>query len=75
MMLVGVVGLFESQFRYNLFKNNNWEIMYLNKRVDFFKSLEDSKPSKNPPFSTVYLTHKVLPSQICFEEIDKKQLK
>ena len=27
-MLVGVVGLFESQHRFNLFKNNDFEIMY-----------------------------------------------
>ena len=30
-MLVGVVGLFESQRRFNLFKSHEFEIMYLNK--------------------------------------------
>lgn len=30
-MLVGVVGLFESQKRFNMFKDNTFEIMYLNK--------------------------------------------
>lgn len=29
-MLVGVVGLFESQHRFNLFKSHEFEIMYLN---------------------------------------------
>lgn len=36
-MLVGVVGLFESQHRFNLFKSHEFEIMYLNKRVSYFK--------------------------------------
>lgn len=70
-MLVGVVGLFESQKRFAMFKNNVFEIMYLNKRVSYFKSYEDQKPSLNPPFSSVWLTSKILPSQIVFEEINK----
>ncbi|EKO7540739.1 hypothetical protein P0845_004283 [Salmonella enterica] len=70
-MLVGVVGLFESQNRFNMFKNNKFEIMYLNKRVSYFKSYEDQKPSLNPPFSSVWVTSGLLPSQIVFEEINK----
>ena len=70
-MLVGVVGLFESQKRYNLFKENNFEIMYFNKRVSFFKDFNDPKPNLNPPFSSVYLTKDILPKQIIFEEIIK----
>ena len=71
MMLVGVVGLFESQKRFNLFKNNDFEIMYFNKRISFFKDYSDPKPSLNPPFSSVYVCHNILPKQIVFEEIDK----
>ena len=70
-MLVGVVGLFESQKRFNMFKNNSFEIMYLNKRVSYFKNYEEQKPSLNPPFSSVYLCHNILPKQIVFEEICK----
>ena len=70
-MLVGVVGLFESQNRFNMFRNNEFEIMYLNKRVSYFKSYEEQKPSLNPPFSSVYICHKILPKQIVFEEIQK----
>ena len=70
-MLVGVVGLFESQKRFNLFKNNQFEIMYFNKRVSYFKSYDEKKTSLNPPFSSVYLCSKVLPKQIIFEEINK----
>lgn len=70
-MLVGVVGLFESQKRFNLFKNNKFEIMYLNKRVAYFKDFDEQIPSLNPPFSSVYICHNVLPESICFEEIEK----
>lgn len=70
-MLVGVVGLFESQHRFNLFKSNEFEIMYFNKRVAYFKNYTDEKPSLNPPFSSVYICSKMLPKQIIFEEINK----
>lgn len=70
-MLVGVVGLFESQKRFNMFKNNEFEIMYFNKRVAYFKNYDDPKPSLNPPFSSVYLCHKKLDKQIVFKEINK----
>ena len=70
-MLVGVVGLFESQKRFEMFRDNHFEIMYLNKRVAYFKDYKDEKPSLNPPFSSVYLCSNVLPKQIVFEEIKK----
>ena len=70
-MLVGVVGLFESQKRFNMFKDNTFEIMYLNKRVAYFKDYSDEKPSLNPPFSSVYVCSQMLPKQIVFEEITK----
>ena len=50
-MLVGVVGLFESQERFEMFRDNSFEIMYLNRRVAYFKDYADPKPSLNPPFS------------------------
>lgn len=70
-MLVGVVGLFESTFRFNMFANNEFEIMYFDKRVSYFKDYKDEKPSLNPPFSSVYVCHKILPKQIVFEKINK----
>lgn len=70
-MLVGVVGIFESQKRFTMFKDNPFEIMYLNKRVAYFKEYRDQKPSLNPPFSSVYICSRLLPNQIVFEEINK----
>lgn len=71
-MLVGVVGLFESQTRFEMFRDNDFELMYFNKRISFFKDYADQKPSFNPPFSSVYVCHHVLPKQIVFEEIRKE---
>lgn len=68
-MLVGVVGLFESQKRFNLFKENNFEIMYFNKRIAYFKNYEEPKPSLNPPFSSVFVCNNILPDRIIFETI------
>lgn len=70
-MLVGVVGIFESQKRFNMFKENDFEIMYFNKRIAYFKSYEEQKPSLNPPFSSVYICQNILPKQIVFENINK----
>lgn len=71
-MLVGVVGLFESSKRFNMFKNNNFEIMYFDKRISYFKNYQDQKPSLNPPFSSVYICNNLLNNKIVFEEINKK---
>jgi hypothetical protein len=70
-MLVGVVGLFESQKRFKMFREHDFEIMYLNRRVSYFKNYADQRPSLNPPFSSVYVCKGMLPKQIIFEEIQK----
>ena len=70
-MLVWVVWLFESKKRFDMFKNNTFEIMYLDKRVSYFKNYQEQKPSLNPPFSSIYLCSKVLPEKIVFENILK----
>lgn len=73
-MLVGLVGLFESQTRFEMFRDNKFEVMYFNKRISYFKDYDDPKPKLNPPFSSVYICHNVLPKESVFEEIDKKDL-
>lgn len=70
-MLVGVIGLFESKKRFNMFKNNDFEIMYFDKRISYFKDYNDTKPTANPPFSSVYVCKDMLPKQIVFEEVKR----
>ena len=71
-MLVGVVGVFESQRRFEMFRDNDFEVMYMNRRVSYFKNYDDQKPDVNPPFSSVYICSRMLPKQVIFEEIKKK---
>lgn len=72
-MLVGVAGLFESERRFSMFESNKFEVMWLNRRVSYFKDYSDQKPSLNPPFSSVWLTSNVLPESNVFERIHKNQ--
>lgn len=74
-MLVGFVGLFESQFRFDLFQKNDFEVMLFNRRVSYFRDLSDDNPALNPPFSSAYITHNMLPSKIIFRTINKKDIK
>ena len=74
-MLVGVVGLFESQKRFDMFRNNPFEVMYFNRRISYLKDYADDKPALNPPFSSVYICSGVLESQIVFEEVNKNDIK
>lgn len=71
-MLVWVVWLFESQKRFDMFRNNKFEIMYMSRRIAYFRDYTEHKPSLNPPFSSVYLCSNILTKQIVFEEIIKK---
>lgn len=71
-MLVGVVGIFESKKRFAMFKDNDFEMMYFDKRVSYLKSYTDQKTSLNPPFSSVYVCKDMLPKQIVFETLVKK---
>lgn len=70
-MLVGVVGLFESDHRFTMFANHTFEIMYFDKRIAYFKDYNEQKPSLNPPFSSVYVCRYMLPKQIVFERVKK----
>lgn len=72
-MLIGVSGLFENKKRFNIFKNNAFEIMYLSKRVRYLVDYDGGNSRYNPPFQSVYLCSGVLPQQIVFEELCNKQ--
>lgn len=74
-MLVGVVGLFESEERFNLFRNNEFECLYFDKRISYLKNYTDTQTQLNPPFSSIYICHNILPKQICFETVNKKEIR
>ena len=70
-MLVGLSGLFESKKRFQLFKENIFEIMYFNLRVSYTNIEGNICKSINPPFPSVYVCSNLLPKQIVFETINK----
>lgn len=74
-MLLGIVGLFESQSRFEMFRDNPFEIMYFNRRISYMSDYESGKTVANPPFSSAYITSGILPRTVVFEEIDKKDIK
>ena len=39
---------------------------------NYSKDYTEQKPSLNPPFSSVYVCHNMLPERIVFEEIEKR---
>ena len=73
-MLMNAAGIFDSQYRFDLFKDNRFEIMIMNKRVEYFMDYNDQIRStrKSPPNPSIYFCSKMLPNQIVFEEINKK---
>jgi len=70
-MLVGIAGLFESKRRFRMFRDNQFEMMYFNKRISYFKSYDDQKPALNPPFSSAWVCSGLLPESNLFVEVSK----
>lgn len=67
-MLVGVVGLFESQKRFDMFRTHDFELMYFNKRIAYYTD-ENKNTLNHPLFSSVYVCNRILPKQIIFEVV------
>jgi len=65
-ILINEAGLFDSQKRYTLLKNNPFEIMVFNKRIHYIKS---GKSLKGVPFKSIFLCSGILPRQIVFEKL------
>ena len=65
-MLINEAGLFDSKKRYNLLKNNQFEIMVFDKRIDYIK--KDAN-LKGVPFKSIFLCSNILPSKFIFETL------
>jgi hypothetical protein len=68
-MLINTNGLFDSRIRWDLFKENNFTLIYLNKRVNYMKEYGKLEKS-SPPFQSAYICSKLSDKQIIFEEIN-----
>ena len=69
-MLINFQGLFDHRQRFEMFKNNRIELMYLSPRVDYIKPDSPSKAS-GVPFQSGYACSGILENQIEFEYIKK----
>lgn len=65
-LLINESGLFDSKKRYELFKNNQFEMMIFDKRVDY---INGDKILSGVPFKSIYLCSKILPKQFVFEHL------
>lgn len=63
-MLINEAGLFDSKKRYELLKNNRFEIMVFDKRIDYIKGEE---MLKGVPFKSIFLCSNILSTQFAFE--------
>ena len=66
-MLINISGLFDSKKRFNLFKNNNFEIMVFNRRINYIKLDKNNK--SGVPFASIYLCSNLLPNKFVFKEL------
>lgn len=74
MMLLNAAGLFDGQYRFNLFNKNKFELMIMDKRIEYFTDYNKPQKStkKSPPNPSIYFCSNVLPNQIVFEKILSK---
>lgn len=69
-MLMNIQGMFDSKDRFEMFKNNRFEMIWLNPRVDYYSPDGDLKTGV--PFQSGYVCSGVCENQINFEYINKK---
>ena len=67
-MLINFQGIFDSKKRFNLFKNNKVEMLWLSPRVSFFT---ETGEKTSPPFQSGYLCSGILTKQLEFSDIKR----
>lgn len=70
-MILNFNGLFDSKRRWELFKNNNFELLIPNGRMHFFN---EECPGNSPNFQSVYVCSGMAERQIEFIEFGGEQL-
>ena len=68
-MLINFQGIFDNKNRFEMFKNNRTEMLWLSPRVNYIK-LNDCKAS-GVPFQSGYLCSGIFKEQLNFEYLDK----
>lgn len=66
-MLINEAGLFDSKKRFGLLRDNPFEIMVFDKRIDYIRNGE---ALKGVPFKSIYLCSGMLPSKFVFKDLN-----
>ncbi|EHI68908.1 hypothetical protein ACVRY7_08295 [Streptococcus ictaluri] len=66
-LIMNMNGLFDSKARFNLFKDNNFELLIPKGRMKFFD--EEMISRNNPNFQSIYVCNGVLNNQIEFTDM------
>lgn len=69
-MLVNFYGLFDNKERFELFRTNNVELLYLNPRVNYFTPENKTKVT-GVPFQSVYVCSNLIGKSINFKYVNK----
>lgn len=69
-MLINYQGIFDSDEKFDIFKNHEVQIMFLRPRVNYIVNGEEQK---GVPFQSVYLCDKILDRQIVFKKIIRRK--
>ncbi|MSA02224.1 sugar-phospahte nucleotidyltransferase [Lactonifactor sp. BIOML-A3] len=69
-MLINFQGIFDHKERFEMFRNNKIEMLWLSPRVNYIK--ENGSTPKGVPFQSGYLCSGICASQLDFEYLNKK---
>lgn len=64
-MIMNMNGLFDSKARFEIFKNNNFELLIPKGRIKFFNN---EGVQNNPNFQSIYVCNKILPKTVVFTD-------
>ncbi len=67
-MVGNMAGIFDSKARFDLFNENEFELLIMYPRVKFISPVDSSL--KSPTYQSIYICHDVLPRQIMFSKIN-----
>lgn len=68
-MLINFQGIFDHRERFEMFKNNKTELLYLSPRVNYIKNGENK--ASGVPFQSGYLCSGIFNDSLNFEYLDK----
>ena len=68
-MLINFQGIFDHKDRFEMFKNNRTEMLWLSPRVNYIK--QGDYQASGVPFQSGYLCSGIFEEQLNFEYLDK----